>query len=72
MTELRPITEDNFVQAFELKLAKGQEEFVSLTDEAIAYRQSRPEGNIDKELNMQHDEAVMDMICGFYEKHSAD
>lgn len=29
MTELRPITEDNFVNAFNLKLAPGQEEFVS-------------------------------------------
>lgn len=29
MTELRPITEDNFVDAFNLKLAPGQEEFVS-------------------------------------------
>ena len=29
MTELRPITEDNFIEAFELKLAPGQERFVS-------------------------------------------
>ena len=29
MTELRPITEDNFLDAFNLKLAPGQEEFVS-------------------------------------------
>ena len=29
MTELRPITEENFIEAFDLKLAPGQEEFVS-------------------------------------------
>ena len=29
MVELRPITEDNFIDAFNLKLASGQEEFVS-------------------------------------------
>ena len=29
MTELKPITEDNFIDAFNLKLAPGQEEFVS-------------------------------------------
>ena len=29
MTELKPITEENFIDAFDLKLAPGQEEFVS-------------------------------------------
>ena len=29
MTELRPITEDNFIDAFNLKLGEGQEKFVS-------------------------------------------
>ncbi|SDA09698.1 diamine N-acetyltransferase [Ruminococcus sp. YE71] len=29
MVELRPITEENFIDAFELKLAEGQERFVS-------------------------------------------
>ena len=29
MVELKPITEDNFVDAFNLRLAPGQEEFVS-------------------------------------------
>ncbi|MBQ7499521.1 MAG: GNAT family N-acetyltransferase [Clostridia bacterium] len=29
MTELRPITEDNFIDAFNLKLAPGQDKFVS-------------------------------------------
>lgn len=29
MIELRPITEDNFIDAFNLKLAPGQEDFVS-------------------------------------------
>ena len=29
MTELRPITEENFIDAFSLKLAPGQENFVS-------------------------------------------
>ena len=29
MTELRPITEDNFIDAFNLKLGEGQDKFVS-------------------------------------------
>ena len=29
MTELKPITEDNFIDAFSLRLAPGQEEYVS-------------------------------------------
>lgn len=29
MVELKPITEDNFLEAFQLKLAPGQEKFVS-------------------------------------------
>ena len=29
MVELKPITEDNFIDAFNLKLAEGQEKFVS-------------------------------------------
>lgn len=29
MTELKPITEDNFIEAFNLRLAPGQERFVS-------------------------------------------
>ena len=29
MTELRPVTEDNFIDAFDLRLAPGQEEYVS-------------------------------------------
>lgn len=29
MTELRPITEENFMDAFNLRLASGQEKFVS-------------------------------------------
>ena len=29
MIELKPITEDNFIDAFELKLADGQDKFVS-------------------------------------------
>ena len=29
MVELRPITEDNFIDAFNLRLASGQEDFVS-------------------------------------------
>ena len=29
MTELKPITEDNFIDAFNLKLAPGQEKYVS-------------------------------------------
>ena len=49
MTELRPITEDNFPDAFNLKLAPGQEEFVSHPIRSLAqayvYRdQCRPFG----------------------------
>ncbi|MBQ7715740.1 MAG: GNAT family N-acetyltransferase [Clostridia bacterium] len=49
MVELRPITEDNFLDAFALKLAPGQEEFVSHPIRSLAqayvYRdQCRPFG----------------------------
>jgi len=49
MTELRPITEDNFLDAFHLKLAPGQERFVSHPVRSLAqayvYRdQCRPFG----------------------------
>ena len=49
MTELRPITEDNFIDAFNLRLAPGQEEFVSHPVRSLAqayvYRdQCRPFG----------------------------
>ncbi|MBR6113639.1 MAG: GNAT family N-acetyltransferase [Oscillospiraceae bacterium] len=49
MVELKPITEDNFLDAFNLKLASGQESFVSLPIRSLAqayvYRdQCRPFG----------------------------
>ena len=49
MTELKPITEENFLDAFELKLAPGQEKFVSHPIRSLAqayvYRdQCRPFG----------------------------
>ncbi len=39
MVELRPITEDNFIDAFNLRLAPGQEDFVShpIRSLALAY-----------------------------------
>lgn len=39
-----------------------------LTDNAVAYRNSKPQDEIDKELYMEHDESVMKMICDFYER----
>ena len=42
-----------------------------LTDAAVEYIDSDPQGAIDKELYMEHDKAVMDMILGFYEKAGA-
>lgn len=46
---LKPIDEDNFIQAFNLKLAKGQEEFVShpirsLAQAYVYYKQCTPFG----------------------------
>ena len=37
MTELRPITEDNFIDAFNLKFAPGQEKFVSHPIRSLAH-----------------------------------
>ena len=50
MTELRKITEDSFIDAFNLKLAQGQESFVSHPIRSLAqayvYReQCQPFGN---------------------------
>lgn len=36
-----------------------------LTDNAIDYQNSEPQGNINKELYNEHDESVMKMICDF-------
>lgn len=45
MVELKPITEDNVIDAFNLKLAPGQEDFVShpirSLAQAYAYRNQR-------------------------------
>ena len=40
-----------------------------LTDAAVEYQKIAPKENIDKELYMQHDTAVLDMICDFYERY---
>ena len=53
MTELRPITEDNFLDAFHLKLAPGQDRFVSHPIRSLAqayvYRdQCQPFGSSDR------------------------
>ncbi len=50
MTELRPITEENFIDTFNLKLAPGQEDFVSHPVRSLAqayvYRdQCQPSGD---------------------------
>ena len=39
-----------------------------LTDNAVEYQNSEPQGMIDKELYMEHDENVMKMICEFFEQ----
>ncbi len=39
-----------------------------LTDEALAYSESNPEGEIDKELYMEHNAAVMQMIVDYYDE----
>ena len=39
-----------------------------LTDNALEYQKSEPQGIIDKELYMEHDENVMKIICDFYEQ----
>lgn len=38
-----------------------------LTDEALEYQKSKPETNIDKELYMEHDASVMQMIIDFFD-----
>lgn len=39
-----------------------------LTDDAIKYQKSNPAENIDKELYMQHDKEILNMIVSFYEE----
>ncbi|MCR5249708.1 MAG: hypothetical protein K6E50_03795 [Lachnospiraceae bacterium] len=39
-----------------------------LTDNALEYMKSEPQGAVDKKLYMEHDENIMKMICDFYEK----
>ena len=65
MIELRKITEDNFVQAFELKLAPGQEEFVSHPIRSLAqayvYRdQCQPFG-------IYHDDTMVGYVMVIYD-----
>lgn len=38
-----------------------------LTDEALAYQESSPETDIDKELYMEHDADIMQMIIDFFD-----
>jgi len=38
-----------------------------LTNSVIEYQASKPQGDIDKELYMKHDEKIMKEICDFYE-----
>lgn len=38
-----------------------------LTDEALRYQESQPDANIDKELYMEHDADVMQMIISFFD-----
>ena len=57
MINLRKITQDNFTQAFNLKLAQGQEEFVSHPIRSLAqayvYRdQCQPFGIYDDEIEL--------------------
>ena len=42
MTELKPITEENFVDAFNLKLAPGQEDFVFHPVRSLAQKKVLP------------------------------
>ena len=39
-----------------------------LTDAAVSYQKSDPRDNIDKELYMEHDKDILDMIIEFYER----
>jgi hypothetical protein len=39
-----------------------------LTDAALEYQAGNPTVPVDKELYMEHDENVMDMMINFYEK----
>lgn len=43
-----------------------------LTDEALAYQQSAPDTNIDKELFMEHDAEIMQMIIDFFDNAPHD
>ncbi len=38
-----------------------------LTDDALAYQESTPDANIDKELYMEHDADTMQIIIGFFD-----
>lgn len=37
-----------------------------LTDAAIEYQKTNPKGSIDKNLYMEHDKAILEMICSFF------
>ncbi len=37
-----------------------------LTDAAIEYQKTNPKNNIDKNLYMEHDKAIMQIICSFF------
>lgn len=38
-----------------------------LTDDAIRYQESNPKGKIDKELYMEHDKHILDIIVNFFD-----
>ncbi len=40
-----------------------------LTDAALEYQKSDPQGTVDKELYMEHDRDILEMIAGFFEKN---
>lgn len=40
--------------------------FYFLTDAAIEYQKTNPKNNINKNLYMEHDKAILEMICSFF------
>ena len=40
-----------------------------LTDAAIEYQKSNPKENVNKELYMEHDKEILEMICSFLERN---
>ena len=40
-----------------------------LTDAAIEYQKTDPKDNVNKELYMEHDKEILEMICSFLERN---